>query len=178
MGFKLRDFLNANLESREESVTLPDLSGWFEGEPVWRVRGLTGAELAQVNEAAETAKNVEAIAAALVGPDASEKTTALRRLIGVAGDVPSDLVKRLEMIVLASVEPAIERDVAVRFADAFPVEFFQVTNAILRLTGQGKRLGKQRDSGPTPASESHLPSVTPETDSSSRRGRTSSLKGS
>lgn len=178
MGFDTTRFLSAEFASREEAVSLPDLKAWFpEGEPpVWRVRGLTGAELAQVNESVDQARNVEAIAAALVSPDSAEKTGALRRLLGTAGDVPPDLVKRIEMLLLGSVEPACERDLAVRFADAYPVEFYQVTNAILRLTGQGKRLGKPSDSGQTPGSESPSPSATPGAGSSTKSGRTSSRK--
>ena len=159
MPFDLTKFAAADFTARTEDVPVPDLAPFFgDGDPaVWTVRGLTGAELARVNEATDAAKNLEALAEALASPAGREKAGALRSLLGLAdgagADVPQDLVKRIEMLRAGSVAPVADRQLAVRLADVYPVEFYQLTNAITRLTGQGKILGKPAGSGETPESE-------------------------
>jgi len=41
--------------------------------------------------------------------------------------------------------------VAVKLAETFPTVFYQLTNAITNLTGQGAEVGKPKRSGKTPA---------------------------
>ena len=156
MGFDKQAFLQTSFTDRTEEVSVPDLAPWFGGDreaAVWVVRGLTGAELAAVNEAAERARDLGAIVEGLVSPERREKVDAIRALLGIRGDTPADLVKRLEMAALGSVEPKIETDLAIRLAENYPVEFFLITNAITRLTGQGRVPGNLPGSGETPASE-------------------------
>lgn len=157
MPFDAAAFMAESFTPREDAIAVPDLAAWFGGDREaarWKVRGLSGAELARVNEAAERARDLSAIAEGLVGPGKRAKVDALRSLLGIAGDTPPDLVKRLEMLQLGSVEPAVESDLAVKLAENYPVEFYQLTNAITRLTGLGRVPGKASDSGETPASES------------------------
>ena len=90
----------------------------------------------------------------MVAPGKKEKIAALRKLIGLADDVPADLVKRLEMLERGSVDPTPDRSVLVKLAETYPVEFYQLSNAVTRLTGAGKVPGKASDSGKTPGSES------------------------
>lgn len=161
MGFNAQLFLQTRFEPRTEKVPVPDLRDWFEGEPVWTVRGLTGHELARVNQAAEAAGSLEALAQALAAQAPAEKAEALRQILGLADDdTPADLARRIEMLRLGSVDPACDRELAVALADRFPVEFYQLTNAISRLTGKGKTPGKPKGSGGTPPSEPASPSPT------------------
>lgn len=151
----LQNFLNAALQPRQQSVDVPDLQAWFpEGAAaVWVVRGLTAAELARANQAGELGlDNVKAMIAALAG-DGTDKAAAMRKTMGLSDeDVPADISRRIEMLAAGSVSPALgagQRDVAVKLAETFPTVFYQLTHAIVNLTGQGAELGKPKRSGPT-----------------------------
>lgn len=151
----LQKFLNAALRPREASIEVPELAEWFgEGEPVaWVVRGLTAAELGRANQAAERGlENVRALVAAMAGE--GDKASAIRSAMGLSDeDVPADVSRRIEMLTAGSVSPelgSMNRDVAVRLAEAFPTVFYNLTNNILTLTGQGAELGKPKRSTPTP----------------------------
>jgi hypothetical protein len=68
-----------------------------------------------------------------------------RKALGLAGkETPGEIAKRLEMLAMASVEPAISLQVAVKLAENFPVEFYQLTNEITELTGMGFDLVKPK----------------------------------
>ncbi|MDY0071826.1 MAG: hypothetical protein RBR77_04170 [Thauera sp.] len=154
-GFDSKGFLKAQFVPRTEEVPVPALSDWFEDcEPVWQIRGLTGHEFARVQEAARKATATVDIAAALATAAGSkEKIDGIMQAAGLPADIkktPEELVRRLEMLVTGSVEPAISMDVAVKFATAFPIEFHDLTNRILVLTGQGHVVGKHKPSGDSP----------------------------
>jgi hypothetical protein len=168
MSFSTKKFLKTKFTPRQEQVPVPDLKEFFtEGEkPVWTVRGLTGQELGRANEAVEKNKNVAAILEGLVSAETKEKAQAIKDLLGVGGGVTQDIAKRLELLVTGSVDPPCTQDLAVRICEVFPIEFFQITNAITKLTGQGQMPGKQPPSGGTPMSEPASPSDTPGGDSS------------
>lgn len=152
----IQKFLNAALAPREQAVPVPELAAWFApDEPaVWVVRGLTAAELARANEAAQGGlDNLRAMVAALAGE--GDKALAIRRAMGLsADDVPGDVSRRIEMLSAGSVAPALgadNRDVAVKLAESFPTVFYQLTNTVINLTGQGAEPGKPPHSGQTPA---------------------------
>jgi hypothetical protein len=71
-------------------------------------------------------------------------------VLGLIKDTPGEIAKRLEMLVMGSVAPAVSLPVAVKLAEAFPIEFLQLTNEISDLTGRGADLVKpQAASQPT-----------------------------
>ncbi|MDR5867302.1 hypothetical protein [Halomonas koreensis] len=161
MEFDISKFTGATFTPREEDVQVPGLKAFFTGEPekddkgnpkppVWRVRGLKGAELAKANEAVEMNRNRSAIAEALASGKDQKITEALRELIGNGEKVPDDTAKRIEMLTLGSVSPECSGQLAVKLAEAFPIEFTQLTNKIMQLTGLGGEPGKpKRSSGKT-----------------------------
>jgi len=153
MAFDTKRFKTAKLEAREGLVKVPSLQAFFpEGEePVWKIRGLTGVELGRVNEAAERYRNIGAILKGLISSGAAEKASSIKQLVGMGDDTPADIVKRMDMLVVASVSPEVDEDLAVRLCEKFPVEFFDITNQITQLTGQGHILGKLKPSGETKA---------------------------
>lgn len=155
MAFNLQKFQSTKFTPRTAEVEVKDLAGWFaEGDaPVFTVRGLTGTELAMVNEAVARNRSRAAIAEGLLSKDQTAQISAVRELLGVGCSVPDDLAKRLEMLVLASVAPKFDQPGAVRLAETFPVEFYSLTNKITELTGQGQDPGK-----PKPSSESQTSS--------------------
>lgn len=152
----IQKFLNAALQPRQQELAVPELQDWFPkgGKAEWTVRGLTAAELARANLAAESGlDNVRAMVAAMAGD--GDKAGAIRKAMGLASeDVPGDISRRIEMLAAGSVAPQLgadNRDVAVKLAENFPTVFYQLSNAILSLTGQGAEPGKPKRSGKTPA---------------------------
>jgi len=151
MQFDADKFASAAFKRREEDVPVKDLAAWFKGTkegevPVWRVRGLTGEELARVNEASARNRNKNAVIDAL-NSDKSEKVTdAIRELIGTGSSVPDDLARRIELLTMGSVAPECSHQVAVKLAEAYPVEFYELTTKITTLTGMGSEPGKPKRS--------------------------------
>jgi hypothetical protein len=152
----IQKFLNAALTPRTEEVPAPELAAWFpEGAaPVWVVRGLTAAEMGRAREAAEEGRsdNVRALVSALAG--AGDKVTAIRKAFGLADeDVPADVSRRIEMLAAGTIAPALGeggREVAVKLSETYPTLFYNLTNRIIVLTGQGSEVGKPKRSGVTP----------------------------
>ena len=172
MPFATKKFLKTKFTPRTEDVPVPDMKEFFEDDdgekqppsspfikgeskpPVWKVRGLTGQELGRAAEASEKNKNMSAIIEALSGQASKEKAEALKNMLGVGSAmVPADIAKRIEHLVIGSVDPVCTPDLAVRICEVFPVEFYQITNKIMQLTGQGQMPGKQPPSGETEKSE-------------------------
>lgn len=158
----IQKFLNASLKPRQAQVSVPALAAWFPPAPasgtvdgiapptappvpVWVVRGLTAAELCRANQAAESGlDNVRAMVAALAGD--GDKAATIRAAMGLSSeDVPADISRRIEMLATGSVTPELGdnyRDVAVKLAETYPTVFYELTNAITNLTGQGAEPGK------------------------------------
>lgn len=176
MPFDTKKFLKEKFVPRTEDVPVPDMKVWFvEGEkPVWTVRGMTGQELGRASEAAERNKSIGAILEGLLAQESKEKTHAVKELLGMAGGTPPDIAKRIEWLIMASVQPVCTLDLALKVCEVFPIEFFQITNVIMQLTGRGQVPGKQKPSGAIPKSGNVSPSDTPEGDSSMKSDPTSS----
>ena len=162
MTFDKKLFLKAKFETRTEKVPVPDLKDFFsEGaDPVWSVRNLSGPELGKVNESEQRNKSIAAILDGIISGDDKNKVAAIKASIGLGNDVPSDIARRLEMLTIGSVDPEINTEIAVKLCTHFPVEFYQLTNAITKLTGKGSVVKKkQSNSGVIQESETPLPSV-------------------
>lgn len=143
MSFDLNRFRSTALAPRQKDIPVPDLIHFFdEGVPaVWKVRGLTGEEIARSNNSSERVKLFAATVDALASAARSEQSDALKAMMGVT-DVPEDLAKRFDHLTFGSVEPHISREDAVKMFAAYPVVAYTLTNAILELTGLGPDLGK------------------------------------
>lgn len=146
MTFDLERFRGASLAPRQASVPVPDLISFFEegAEPVWIVRGLTGEEIARCNESNARHAIAAAAVQALANSAAAKADTvdALQSLLGYGTDVPEDLAKRFDHLTFGSVQPAIDRALAVKLFAAYPIVAYTLTNKILELTGLGPDLGK------------------------------------
>ena len=154
MSFDLDRFRFASLAPRQAAIPVPDLAFSFpEGElPVWTVRGLTGEEIARANSASQryalVANAVEALASAAAAK--GDQVDALKTLIGYGTETPEDLAKRFDHLVFGSVDPAVDREMAVKLFASFPIVGYTLTNKILELTGLGPDLGKVPRSTPIP----------------------------
>jgi hypothetical protein len=137
--FDTREFMRAKFEPRQEAVPVPTLAPWYKGDgaPAITVRGLTGPELARVREAAERHRAVGKLLEAVIGGNDKEKLAALRASMGIGDDEPDDYAKRVEMLTIAAVAPAMDLEVCVKLALTFPIEFYTLTSKITELTGMG-----------------------------------------
>lgn len=128
---------------------VPELAEFNGGEPVpFVVRGLTGEELFRVRGSVERDNQVKALIEAVASTGAGQ-VKAIREAFGLADELHEDHIKRLEMLILATVDPKIDRPMAVKLAAVHPVAFSRLTDKILVLTGLGQVAGKQKGSGET-----------------------------
>lgn len=158
MSFDKKAFMKTQFEPRVESVPVPDLKLFFSDgtEPLWKVRNLTGHELGKVNEAAERNKAIASIMDGIMSTDAKDKVDAIKAAIGLDDTTPTDIVRRQEMLVIASVDPVVDKEFSVKLCMHYPVEFFQLTQAITKLTGQGAEV-KKKPANSTVTPESGTP---------------------
>lgn len=142
MGFDAARFERARFEPRRSRVPVPALAPFFaDGDvPEWEVRGLSSTELHRALEAGKRQGSIESIVKALAA--SGDQATAVRKALGLTADTPGEIAKRLEMLVMGSVAPAVELPAAVKLAEAFPIEFLSLTNEISELTGKGFDLVK------------------------------------
>jgi len=142
MAFNTDGFMRQQFEPRTAAIDVPSLSAWFdEGEkPAWTVRGMTANELAKALDSSSKSKNLDAVIRAI--GNSKQTIEELRAVLGMSEDTPADIIKRLEQLAMCSVAPKIELNVAVKLAETFPIEFYQITNKISELTGLGMDLKK------------------------------------
>lgn len=148
--FKVDQFQNAEFRPRTERVPIPSLAEFFdEGEaPEFVIRGLTATELQRAIEAGQRQGSIESIVKAISSK--AEQVETIRKALGMVKDTPGEIAKRLEMLVIGCVEPALDHAAAVKIAEVCPIEFYDVTNKIVALTGQGgSRVKPQPSSQPT-----------------------------
>lgn len=138
MAFKKNEFEKAKMEFRTEDISVPAMAEWFEGAPVWKVRGLSGNELGRCNEMADSRKNLTEILQDLLVKKKDETPTDY---------VPQEVAKRIEYLMVGSVDPVCDLDMATKLNEVFPIEFRILTGKIIELTGQGQVVGKQTPSG-------------------------------
>ena len=142
MSFDLVKFERAKFEPRTETVTVAGLSDFFkeDSEPVFVVRGVTASELHNATEASKRNTAVEAVVSALASKQ--EQVQAIRDALGMTGSTPGEVARRLELLVAGCVTPKLTLPLAVKIAESFPVEFLDLSNRIIILTGQGGCLVK------------------------------------
>jgi hypothetical protein len=142
MAFNPDKFDKAEFRARTEQVTVSVLADFFDDgeEPIVTVRGLTSNELHKALNAEKSRKGIEKAIEAI--SSGSEQVDAMRAVIGLEKGTPGEVAKRLEMLQQGTVEPEFTMAQAVKFAENFPIEFIELTNAISTLTGQGNELVK------------------------------------
>jgi hypothetical protein len=151
MAFDAQKFQGAGFKDRIEEVDVNDLKAFFgsKEKPIWKVRGLTGEELAFARDAEERTRNINALVEGLAGQAAKAKIKVIKDELGLTDEkVPADYIRRLEILRYGSVDPEIDKPTSVKLAANFPTIFYQLTNRILELTGLG-RLGESNGSGTT-----------------------------
>ena len=152
--FDVKKFKNSKLKQRVAEIPVPALSDFFpEGEKaIWKVRGLTGQEIGAARESVSKNKNMAAMIDALSATSHSEKIKGIKEALGF-GKVSDDVAQRVAQLEAGSIEPACDTELAIKLCEHFPVEFYEITNKILALTGKGSELGKQKGSTQSPELE-------------------------
>jgi hypothetical protein len=160
MPFNSEAFKQAHFEPRTATIKVPELAEWFDGPAEWIVRAPAANDLARANEAKARLDRTEALAQALASGTGGEVLREAQRALGRSNDTEPDIARRMELIEACSVDPVCDREMSLKLAQFAPVQFYQVTNRILILSGQGPATAKKRKrSGAIPASE--LPSASP-----------------
>jgi hypothetical protein len=143
MGFNSKEFKKVKFVPRSEDISVPILASWFEGPAIWKVRGLEGNELGRCNDLADRNRRaITSIAEGLVSDKSAETVDAIKALVGLSDNVPDENAKRIEYLQAGSVDPICDLELAVRINAYFPVQFREITNKILQLTGFGYEVGK------------------------------------
>jgi len=143
MSFDAAKFERAKFEARTKEVHLPALSDFFDDEEcLWVVRGLNSNELHKAAAADSTQKALAKILQAI--SENQDQAKGAGSALGIYGETPGEIAKRLEMLVAGSVSPEITLPVAVKLAENFPIEFLTLTNDITELTGLGFEYAKQK----------------------------------
>jgi hypothetical protein len=141
MGFDLERFSATNFSERTGKIQVPELKKFFDEDenPVWVVRSLTGEELARVHEAVANNSDVSALVSAVTSQVSGEKVEAIKSMMGLSEEgVPNDIVRRLNMLTIATVGTDFPQDMSVKLARTHPTTFYKITNRIIELTGQGQ----------------------------------------
>jgi len=145
MGFNIDKFRNAKTKPRTDELEIEVLKSFFEeGEkPIFKMRNLTGHELAECREAVTANKQLRALVESLMSENALDKAKAICESMGLGSDkTPGDLVNRIGMLKHGLIEPKFTNEDSVRLASLFPTQFYQLTNRIVELTGLGAELGE------------------------------------
>lgn len=147
--FQAEKFQAAEFEPRTEVVKIPSLVDFFdEGEaPEFTVRGLTASELQRAIEAGQRQGAIETVVKAIAAKQ--DQVDAIRRALGMSKDTPGEVAKRIEMLATGCVSPALDHASAVKIAEVCPIEFYDLTNRVIALTGQGGSRVKQQPSSQT-----------------------------
>lgn len=146
MPFKKKEFQNSQFVARTEPVRVADLSMWFDegDEPVFIVRGLTYEEVCKAESMADNSKQMLNLIESIQSKDGAAIGEGVKDAFGVGKETPPNMIKRINHLVMASVEPEIDEELAVKLATNYPMEFSQITNKITELTGLGFLPGKHK----------------------------------
>ncbi|MCP5006927.1 MAG: hypothetical protein GY941_23715 [Planctomycetes bacterium] len=153
MTFNVKAFKQEKFKVRTEDVPVPDLKQWFKKgtKAVWKVRGLKGKEVGVAKVAAAKNKSLAGIITMLQSAKVAEKTEAMEAVMDMAKDqVPENIAERLEHMILGSVKPKCDINLALKVCERYPVDFYNITTRILKLTGLGMMPGKHKRSGKKP----------------------------
>lgn len=144
MSFDFDKFDAAQFTFPTKKIPVPELKSFFpeDAVPVWEVKGLTGHELAIVNQAVETGDKIQAFISALKTGKKAELKKGFETFLDKNDDVtPADLVRRHKMLELGSV-PACPEHISVKLAHFKTTTFWKITNEIITMTGEGADAGE------------------------------------
>jgi len=139
--FNLEGFRQTTFKPRESVMTLDAFKKVGLGDGKIKVRGLTALDIAKADEESQIkkAKIASNMITQLAGGSSKEKVAVLLEGVGISDNVPELLAKRHAHVVMGVVEPKLDLSDVVKMGDTFPIEFSQIANKILELTGLGQQ---------------------------------------
>jgi hypothetical protein len=174
MGLDIKAFLQERFEPRTKEVPVPQLKPWFsngnkktdgkvvdiKGEaevPVWKIRSLDADEIGRADEAVANENMSQQLLEALTSMNSAEVSERVKALMGKSNDTPKTVAKRTYHLIYGSVDPLLYNretgecnfELVGKLRKTFPVIFYELTNEILSLSGQGFEPGKSKPSGVT-----------------------------
>ena len=154
-GFDSKAFMNEQFEDRTMDVPVPGLAIWFgEGEkPVFTVKGLTFHQLNTADNKADNSEQMLKLVGKLQAKDGASIGEEIQNAFGIGEDTPPNMVKRINHLVMGCLNPVVDEEFAVKLASMYPVEFMDISNKIITLTGQGFVPGKRKGCTPKQASD-------------------------
>lgn len=152
-SFDQNKFLRAEFQPRMAGVQVPALQMFFaEGaNPEFIVRSLTAIEMANAMEVAVKQKTLDTAIQAITSK--REEIDQMRETLGINDDMNTEVAKRIEQLIVGCVNPVLERQTVIKLAERFPIEFYLLTNEIVKLTGLGMDIKKPEPFGKTTVSE-------------------------
>lgn len=148
--FDAKQFQRTEFCARTKDVQVPELRDYYQAdgdgkvETVWRVRGINANELAKARDAKTKNQNIVALATALTQGSHDDKVREIRSAVGYGDDVHHEVAYRLELLTIGSVDPKCPLDLAVQLSERFPVTFWELSSAVLELTGQGQESAEKK----------------------------------
>lgn len=115
---------------------------------VFKVKGLSAIELAQVREAVERNSAMAGLLEKISDTmSAAEKLESVSEILGLVKDkVPDQCVRQYSVFEFGVYDPKPgSRADVIKFADVYPVEFNSICTKIFELTGQGSAIKKKSD---------------------------------
>lgn len=137
--FNSNAFNQTEFKPRTAGIPVPQLADWFDGEPIWTVQSMTAEQNAIVNDAVLRSNAMGTLITAAINSATKDKTDLVKNLLGLGDNMPEDIVRRVEMLVQASVTPC-DRETAVNLSIRFPTIFYALTNKIIELSGEGAEM--------------------------------------
>ncbi len=154
----LEKFRNAEFERRTETVPVPELAGFFDGDgpAELEVQSLTGPEVFQAERRREQNRNLDELVKKLAGDNSKKKIAALIESLGFTGDVHPMLVKAIAFVEFGVVSVKLTQEDVVRLAEYHIDTMLRLFRKIDNLTALGHvPVGKSKASGQTSASRTH-----------------------
>ena len=139
--------LNQELEAREAEVVVNELKALYDSPPeedlTFKVRGLSGNDMAKVSSLRDSGKFVEMLSDALGKGNGKQGSEAIRSLLGIFDDdLHPELKYRVELAVRGAVDPLIDYPLAGKMAKEFYVVLHRISDKILELSGLGSQVKK------------------------------------
>ena len=143
MAFDADKLKRCAFKPRTETIPVTPLAKFFgEGEkPEFTVRGLTGEELAHCAQAARGYSQVEQIISGILSGLVEDKVDAIKNALGLNKNLPEIYAKRIEFLIAGCVVPeGLDREAVIRIAAIAPIEFQDMTDKIMKLSGEGAEI--------------------------------------
>jgi hypothetical protein len=155
MTFDKNKFMAAKYSFREKEIPVPSLKDFFDPDtkPVWKIRNLTGVDIARADEAASKYALSSDVLEALMGSHSKKVQDSVKKILGKSEDIPVDIAKRVEHLQICSIDPVCDLDLALKICKVQALLFLELTNEILKLSGKGMKLGELKASGKTKKSK-------------------------